>query len=696
MGRLFKTEYNFLPQTWVLPEQWTEFKKAAGRRGKHRTYIVKPDAGCQGKGIFLTKRGEGVDPREPQVVQRYISRPLLIDGLKFDLRVYVLVTSVRPLRAFLFQEGLVRLATSPYVAPSQGNLSHVTMHLTNYSINKHAAGFVGADAEAGGAGGSKRTLRWFRRWLGEQGHNAEEVWASIGHMLTKMLLAAQPKLAHVYRSVAGPHGSRVDIPAGLRWGAQVAGMKPSQSFTSSACFEVLGCDIMLDDALRPWLIEVNHSPSLACDSRLDTAVKGRLVREALALVNMKASDKRKADAAARQQSKSRLYSATRSAGVFASAAGRAARQASTPDADDSSSSDEEAAHAVRAADATGPPTSLRELVAGMTVHQAVEAKRRWFEGLVAPGCSRMYPPHDSLDAELDPLLTRRVHSKALAAALNGGASRSSTDGTEAYDRLPGQHATLQGVVAAGGDVATAYAQFAEAAADAFTAGTGTRSALRGGGSDSLLKARLLALRSAFSANAEAGSAGEEDEGEDAGGATSRAAPQTSDPPRSGGGRGLLSAPRRQRTPRVSPAHTLAKLQRAFTPISTHSPPASRGGARPSSPRAGQGRLRPSSGSPARQPARQGSGHRAKPTRHHSAVLRDRRTGVASRVVLPLVSQDLTRAVPWTEQAVPGPRGSGSAQSMPRRAASDLGGVPPGLYSAVAGSGPQAARSLRQR
>ena len=76
------------------------------------------------------------------VAQRYIHKPYLIDGLKFDLRIYVLLYGVDPLRVFVYQEGLARFATEEYVGPQKSNLDNLFMHLTNYAINKNSDNFV--------------------------------------------------------------------------------------------------------------------------------------------------------------------------------------------------------------------------------------------------------------------------------------------------------------------------------------------------------------------------------------------------------------------------------------------------------------------------------------------------------------------------------------------------------------------------
>lgn len=66
----------------------------------------------------------------------------MIEDLKFDMRLYVLLYGVNPLRIFLFKDGLVRLATEPYIKPNDENLDNMFMHLTNYAINKNSDNFV--------------------------------------------------------------------------------------------------------------------------------------------------------------------------------------------------------------------------------------------------------------------------------------------------------------------------------------------------------------------------------------------------------------------------------------------------------------------------------------------------------------------------------------------------------------------------
>ena len=59
------------------------------------------------------------------------------------------------------------------------------------------------------------------------------------------------------------------------------------------CFELFGFDILIDSNLEPWLIEVNLSPSLGCDSALDQRVKGNMLSDLFTLIGVVPLDHRK-------------------------------------------------------------------------------------------------------------------------------------------------------------------------------------------------------------------------------------------------------------------------------------------------------------------------------------------------------------------------------------------------------------------
>ena len=58
------------------------------------------------------------------------------------------------------------------------------------------------------------------------------------------------------------------------------------------CFEVLGFDIYIDDQLKPYVLEVNHTPSFATDSVLDAKIKKNVIKDSLVLLNLSVKNKR--------------------------------------------------------------------------------------------------------------------------------------------------------------------------------------------------------------------------------------------------------------------------------------------------------------------------------------------------------------------------------------------------------------------
>ena len=63
-----------------------------------------------------------------------------------------------------------------------------------------------------------------------------------------------------------------------------------ESLWSQGCFELLGFDVMMDHNMRPFLLEVNHSPSFTCDSPLDLSVKSSVLRATMEMVSPVSSE----------------------------------------------------------------------------------------------------------------------------------------------------------------------------------------------------------------------------------------------------------------------------------------------------------------------------------------------------------------------------------------------------------------------
>ncbi|CAM9900810.1 unnamed protein product, partial [Phaeothamnion confervicola] len=143
------SSYSFWRETFVIPKDYglfvEEFKRSPGA-----VWIAKPCGRAQGRGIFLFSRLSQVSEwkrdhtwtaNQPQaeayIAQRYVENPLLVGGKKFDLRLYVLVTSFSPLVVWLYAGGFARFSAARYSADPADH-DNLVMHLTNVSIQRRA------------------------------------------------------------------------------------------------------------------------------------------------------------------------------------------------------------------------------------------------------------------------------------------------------------------------------------------------------------------------------------------------------------------------------------------------------------------------------------------------------------------------------------------------------------------------------
>mmetsp|Transcript_107662 Transcript_107662/g.240175 ORF Transcript_107662/g.240175 Transcript_107662/m.240175 type:complete len:517 (-) Transcript_107662:11-1561(-) len=245
---------DFVPPTWIIPDEITaalEMIETPSTRGGRQAWIVKPEYGLQGNGIFIVRTRADLQvefsarrltmdgPR--YVFQQYLGTPLTLDGYKFDLRLYVILTSLDPLEATLCHEGLARFCTTPYSPPSATNISVKTGHLTNYALNSKQENFARIQAGASAEAASKRLLSaTLKQVENSSGGKFSEVrfWEQMDEIVAMLMVALVPAL----------------VVASSRY--YTVGQAAPRSY------HVLGLDVLLDEDYWPWLLEVNSAPAM--------------------------------------------------------------------------------------------------------------------------------------------------------------------------------------------------------------------------------------------------------------------------------------------------------------------------------------------------------------------------------------------------------------------------------------------------
>lgn len=242
-----------VPIIFELPSEYRmfieEYRKTIGT-----IWIVKPARGSKGKGIFLFQKLKDLSEwREQQkaqceeqdrlwLIQRYIERPYLIGGRKFDLRIYVLVTSYVPLKVWVARDGFARISGSQY---SLESLQDSLVHLTNTAVQ--ITGSVSPSRQ-----GCKWSLHKLRQFL----------TARHGVLVVSAIF---DKVAHqIMISLASVQGAIMQ---------------------SKHSFELYGYDILFDEELTSWLLEVNASPTLSPTSLEDHQLKYNMIEDIFHILN---------------------------------------------------------------------------------------------------------------------------------------------------------------------------------------------------------------------------------------------------------------------------------------------------------------------------------------------------------------------------------------------------------------------------
>ena len=251
-----------LPEITEILEKLSKYLPQYDFSGTRNIWIVKPGGLSRGRGVNcidqLNDILSNIKLHNQTVIQKYIENPLVIKGRKFDIRQWVLVTNFNPLNVYLFDTPYIRFGAEEYHID---DFKNIFSQLTGNSIAKHSEKFDSSEIE-----GDMWEIEQFREFL--KNKYGRDCWPEIQEKIKKIAIYALQCAKH-------------------------------KIFNRQNSYEVFGFDIMVDELLNVYLIEINLSP----DWTYSTKVTEKLVKIAsediirividLAQENLKPAEERK-------------------------------------------------------------------------------------------------------------------------------------------------------------------------------------------------------------------------------------------------------------------------------------------------------------------------------------------------------------------------------------------------------------------
>jgi tetratricopeptide (TPR) repeat protein len=222
------------PESFVLPQDRKALLAFAAGPNAPMLYIVKPVRSSGGQGISVAADLKAALDRDDVVVQRYIDHPYLIEGRKGHCRIYCLVASAEPLRAYVYSEGIVRIAPEPY-DPDPALAGGTSMHVTNTALHLGHPGLVIDQDPAQEDSGAIRSLSALLRRMTADGLDGQAAFGEIKALVEWFV--------------------RLLASDGLF--ARQAASAPPRAFPP----KLFGLDVLVDAEGHPWLIEMQRTPA---------------------------------------------------------------------------------------------------------------------------------------------------------------------------------------------------------------------------------------------------------------------------------------------------------------------------------------------------------------------------------------------------------------------------------------------------
>ena len=261
MQKIFPSDYNYMLETYSYPEDRdliiSKFENYYyDSNSTDNIWLIKLKLSSIGHGISIMKKFPKLNKNF--LITKYLNNPHIIKGVKYDLRFHGLITGIKPLKIYLYNEGLVRFATEKYDYYNQDNKYSF---LTNLYVNiKNKKRFIYPQNNSNIEDSNLWNLKVFQNYLLKIGINYNTIYDKVKDIFIKMIFSVRKKLIKT-----------ID----------------NYKLSNSNFYHLIGFDIILDENLKPYLLEANRYTGLRDDNDAEKNFTFNLIIDTINLVGLK-------------------------------------------------------------------------------------------------------------------------------------------------------------------------------------------------------------------------------------------------------------------------------------------------------------------------------------------------------------------------------------------------------------------------
>jgi hypothetical protein len=267
MKELFPNEYNYMLETYSYPEDkdiiYNKFKNFSIKDiSKDNYWLIKPKLSSVGNGIKILNSFENIEKLDKNsYITKLLNNPHLIRGYKYDIRFHGLISSIKPLKLYIYDEGFVRLSSEKY---DFNNFTDKLSFITNIHANKNNIKYIYPKKHKDIERSNLWNLSILKNYYLKNNLNYNMVFEEVKDIFIKMVFSVRKKLIEKIINI-------------------------NLSFTNF--YHLIGFDIILDNNLKPYLLEANRRGSMRDDNAAEIEYTHNIIVDTLNIIGLRPINK---------------------------------------------------------------------------------------------------------------------------------------------------------------------------------------------------------------------------------------------------------------------------------------------------------------------------------------------------------------------------------------------------------------------